>query len=69
MVFEGSILGGTRKILGNPYLNSMTVLFDIGMQDSLDAVCMFTSQNILLPKKVNNHVRKLGIFNQSRNIV
>jgi len=28
MVFGGGILGGVRKIWGNPYLNSMTVLFD-----------------------------------------
>jgi len=28
MVFGGGILGGARKIWGNPYLNSMTVLFD-----------------------------------------
>jgi len=28
MVFRGGILGGARKIWGNPYLNSMTVLFD-----------------------------------------
>jgi len=28
MVFGGGILGGARKILGNPYLNSTTVLFD-----------------------------------------
>ena len=29
MVFGGGILGGARKKRGNPYLNSMTVLFDI----------------------------------------
>jgi len=28
MVFGGGILGGARKIWGNPYLNSTTVLFD-----------------------------------------
>jgi len=28
MVFEGEILGGARKIWGNPYLNSTTILFD-----------------------------------------
>ena len=28
MVFGGGILGGACKIWGNPYLNSMTVLFD-----------------------------------------
>ena len=28
MVFEGGILGGVRKIWGNPYLNNTTVLFD-----------------------------------------
>jgi len=28
MVFGGGILGGMRKIWGNPYLNSTTVLFD-----------------------------------------
>jgi len=28
IVFEGNILGGTRKIQGNPYLNSTTILFD-----------------------------------------
>jgi len=26
--FGGGILGGVRKIWGNPYLNSMTALFD-----------------------------------------
>ena len=30
MVFGGSILGCARKIWGNPYLNSTTVLFDMG---------------------------------------
>jgi len=30
MVFGGGILGGVHKIWGNPYLNSMTVLFDCG---------------------------------------
>ena len=29
MVFRGGILGSARKIWSNPYLNSMTVLFDI----------------------------------------
>jgi len=29
MVFGGGILGGARKIWGNPYLNSTTVLFDM----------------------------------------
>jgi len=28
VVFKGGILGGTRQFWGNPYLNSMTVLFD-----------------------------------------
>jgi len=28
MVCGGGILGGARKIWGNPYLNSTTVLFD-----------------------------------------
>ena len=28
MVFGGGILGGTRKIWGDPYLNSTNVLFD-----------------------------------------
>jgi len=26
--FKGGILGGARQFWGNPYLNSMTVLFD-----------------------------------------
>ena len=30
MVFGGSILGGMWKIWGNPYLNSRTILFDMG---------------------------------------
>jgi len=30
MVFEGCILGDARKIQGNPYLNSTTILFDKG---------------------------------------
>jgi len=28
MVFEGGTLGSMQKIQGNPYLNSMTALFD-----------------------------------------
>jgi len=28
VVFEGGFLGGARNFWGNPYLNSMTVLFD-----------------------------------------
>jgi len=32
MVFGGGILGGARKIWGNPYLNSTTVLFDNNRQ-------------------------------------
>ena len=28
MIFEGSILGGTRHFRGDPYLNSTSVLFD-----------------------------------------
>jgi len=29
VVFKGGILGGVHQFWGNPYLNSMTVLFDI----------------------------------------
>jgi len=28
VVFKGGILGGAHQFWGNPYLNSMTVLFD-----------------------------------------
>ena len=35
MAFGGSILGGARRIWGNPYLNSMTVLFDMGLKVAL----------------------------------
>jgi len=31
VVFEGGILGDALNFLGNPYLNSTTVLFDICM--------------------------------------
>jgi len=31
MVFEGGFFGGMRKIWGNPYLNSTTVLFDLSL--------------------------------------
>jgi len=29
VVFKGGILGGTRQFWGNPYLNSMNILFDV----------------------------------------
>ena len=35
MVFGGSILGSARKIWGNPYLNSTTVLFDSFLGDPI----------------------------------
>ena len=28
MIFEGSFFGGVQNIWGNPYLNSITILFD-----------------------------------------
>jgi len=28
VVFKGGILGSARQFWGNPYLNSMTILFD-----------------------------------------
>jgi len=34
MVFEGGILGGTRKIWGNLYLNSTSILFDNNNNDN-----------------------------------
>jgi len=46
MVFGGGILGGARKIWGNPYLNSTTVLFDrkqAGLQKVSTQNCMFTT--------------------------
>jgi len=53
MVFGGGILGGMRKIWGNPYLNSTTVLFDTmgWLQNSLILSLKIDSENGETPQK------------------
>jgi len=46
VVFKGSILGGARQFWGNPYLKSMTVLFDRYIIE--DEGCPFKMLNLHL---------------------
>jgi len=67
MVFGGGILGGARKIWGNPYLNSTTVLFDISLEMvNVSQNWLETSGCIKLCRALT-HLYSLKVLNISNN--
>ena len=70
VVFKGGFFGGARNILGNPYLNSTTVLFDNSTTlpfDTLEVIAIWGEAKLHTPPQIRHCNRAEYLLTSSPN--